>query len=603
MSKRVNVLTLFTIISVVLIGAVGWWAAAWQADQARSETGRALFTVLNTSQQALRTWVKEHGLVARFWANTPEVNRLVEELLDLSPNVGKLVNAPAQRKLQALLRPVLLGKDYRGFFVIGPEDINIGSSRDINIGARSLLAEKGDFLKRVWGGEIAISSVVVSDVPLPGLSGNLVEGLPTMFIGAPVLDGDGEVIAVFTFRIDPFADFTAILQRGRLGASGETYAFDSDGVLISESRFDEQLRRLGLLRKGQSSILNIFVVDPGADLRKDESSLPKEKRPLTLMAASATSGKSAINTEGYHDYRGISVVGAWTWDSELGLGLATEIDEAEAFRAMKTARAILALMTFLAMGLLVGMYLVFTRSRVRIERSEQRLQEANQELGAFTYTVSHDLRNPLTAIIGYADFLRESCVDRLDGQALDCLAEISASGKGMMALMEDLLTLAKVGQIERPDESFDTREIVKEVVRGLSHEITAVGVSVEVCDLPPLRAPRTLLVEMFENLIGNAVRYGCKAGDRIQVGGERRGDKVRFYVRDHGPGIPTEERGRIFEVFFRGTTGKHKQGTGIGLATVQKIARLFDGSAWVEETPGGGSTFWIEMVDVPAKGE
>jgi signal transduction histidine kinase len=141
--------------------------------------------------------------------------------------------------------------------------------------------------------------------------------------------------------------------------------------------------------------------------------------------------------------------------------------------------------------------------------------------------------------------------------------------------------------------------VVNDVACGLAEIITKAGVSVAVGDLPTLRVPRTLLFQVFHNLIGNAIRYGCKPGDVIEVGGERKEEKVRLYVRDYGPGIPEEERGLIFEAFYRGTTGKDNKGTGIGLATVQKIARLFDGRAWVEDTPGGGSTFWVELVDVP----
>ncbi len=227
---------------------------------------------------------------------------------------------------------------------------------------------------------------------------------------------------------------------------------------------------------------------------------------------------------------------------------------------------------------------------------------AEEELEAFVYTVSHDLRSPLTSIIGYADFLRESCQDRLDEQALNCLAKISASGEMMAMLMDDLLTLATVGKVQSPVEALDTRKVVNEVVCSLSEQISRVGGSVEIGDLPVVQVSKTLLVQVFDNLIGNAIRHGCKPGDVIEVGGERRGEKVRLYVRDHGPGIPDEERGRIFEVYFRGTTGKSQKGTGVGLATVQKIAKMYEGRTWVEETSGGGSTFWVEMVDVPVSG-
>jgi PAS domain S-box-containing protein len=233
-----------------------------------------------------------------------------------------------------------------------------------------------------------------------------------------------------------------------------------------------------------------------------------------------------------------------------------------------------------------------------LRESEERLKEANRELEAFTYTVSHDFRTPLTVIIGYADFLQKCLRDRMDEQGLNCLSQIYDAGIRMEHLMEDLLALARVGKIERPAAPIDAGEVLNEVTCGLAETITKAGVSVAVGGLPSLRVPRTLLVQVFHNLIGNAIRYGCKAGDVIEVGGERQGEKVRLYVRDYGPGVPEEERGLIFEVFYRGTTGKDKKGTGIGLATVQKIARLFDGRAWVEETPGGGSTFWVEMVDV-----
>ena len=234
---------------------------------------------------------------------------------------------------------------------------------------------------------------------------------------------------------------------------------------------------------------------------------------------------------------------------------------------------------------------------------EERLTAANRELEAFAYTVSHDLRSPLTAIIGYADFLPESCRGQLDGQALDCLAEISASGNRMMALMEDLLTLAKVGQVERPAELVDCAKVVRKVIEDLGSVIVSVDTVVQTTSLPMLRVPETLLTQIFANLIGNAVRYGVKKGGTIEVGGERRENRVLLFVRDHGPGISKEDLGHLFDVFFRGKAAKNIKGTGVGLATVQKIAQTYGGLAWVEETEGGGSTFWVEMMDVETAAE
>lgn len=231
------------------------------------------------------------------------------------------------------------------------------------------------------------------------------------------------------------------------------------------------------------------------------------------------------------------------------------------------------------------------------KRAQQQLETSHREMEAFVATVSHDLRMPLTPIIGYADYLVEQYRDRLDPQGLDCLAEISASGAKMLKLMEDLLALARVGQLAPPADPVDPKGAVDQVLGNLAAQIAATGVRLQVGKLPPLRLPETLLYQLFANLIGNALQYAGKAGDPIEIGGERRGDQVEFFVRDHGPGIPEAEGERIFEAFYRGPEEKSGTGTGIGLATVQKIARLHGGRAWVEETAGGGATFWVRVRD------
>lgn len=228
---------------------------------------------------------------------------------------------------------------------------------------------------------------------------------------------------------------------------------------------------------------------------------------------------------------------------------------------------------------------------------EEQLKEANRELDAFVHTVSHDLRSPLTPILGYAEHLKGSCRDQLDEQALCCLGEIENQGKKMLSQLEDLLALAQVGHVESLSTPVDLDEIVQEVVIGLGSRLADQGGMIERKALPELFVPRTLLFQVFDNLIGNAVQYGCCEAGPIEVAGERSGERVRFYVRDHGPGIAKKERDNIFKLFVRGNSGKKVKGTGVGLAIVQKVARRYGGSAWVEDTPGGGSTFWVEMVD------
>lgn len=230
------------------------------------------------------------------------------------------------------------------------------------------------------------------------------------------------------------------------------------------------------------------------------------------------------------------------------------------------------------------------------KRMEEKLQALNRELDCFVYTVSHDLRTQLTPIVGYAQFLQSAYADRLDAQGLECLGEIERQGLFMADMIDDLLTLAKMGVLELPDEPFDVAPVVGTLLKIMSPQIVEAGAEVRVEALPRVRLPETLLRQIFDNLIGNAIRYAGCDGSPIEVGGQRHGDRVRLFVRDHGPGIQAREKEKIFDVFFRGSSGKGRRGTGIGLATVKKIARIYHGRVWVEDTPGGGATFWVELV-------
>lgn len=229
------------------------------------------------------------------------------------------------------------------------------------------------------------------------------------------------------------------------------------------------------------------------------------------------------------------------------------------------------------------------------KQAEEKLREANRELDAFVYTVSHDLRSPLTPIIGFAEFLADEYRDRLDAQGLELLGEIETQGQKMLALMEDLLTLSRVGRVEPPPAPLPLGPIVDEVLDRYSREINRLGLRVAVGPLPALRLPATLLGELFAILVENAVTYAGTPGGALEIGSQSAGDQARLFVRDHGVGVPEEERQRIFDPFYRGASTGHSRGTGIGLATVRKVARLYGGRCWVEETPGGGATFLVEL--------
>ena len=230
--------------------------------------------------------------------------------------------------------------------------------------------------------------------------------------------------------------------------------------------------------------------------------------------------------------------------------------------------------------------------RIEIRRA---LQQTNRELDAFVSTASHDLRSPLTPLIGFADLLEERYSDQLDNIGRECISEIKKTAEKMRDLLEDLLSLSRVSQIKGPEEPLDVTRIAKSVRAELADKILETQAQIVIEELPDVEIPESLLSNLFRNLLSNALKYAAKENPKIEVKGQKFPAKVRFMVIDHGPGIPLAEREVIFEPFKRGSGSRRVPGTGIGLATVAKTARVFSGSCWVEETPGGGATFIVDF--------
>ncbi len=351
----------------LLISAISWYTLGRIEDQTRADLTDSLKTVLRTTHSALHIWEFERKADVVTWASSNEFQTLVKELLKVPRSREALINATAQARLRALLESKLRVYDYSGYFIIDPDFINIGSMRDANLGNTNLLDGQGDFLIRIFDGETLISHPLASDVPLiSAYSGKLAKGEPTMFVVAPILDEEGEIIAALGFRLNPATDFTRILQLGRTGKTGETYAFNDNWTLLSESRFDKDLRKVGLISKGKRGILSIEMRDPGGDLVKGfKSKIPRNKQPFTKMEQMAISRRSGVDVEGYRNYRGVNVVGTWIWDSGMDFALVTEIEAEEVYRSFNFTRRLILFAIGLTGFIAVGLTLMVNIGRTR----------------------------------------------------------------------------------------------------------------------------------------------------------------------------------------------------------------------------------------------
>lgn len=401
---------LFVMAFVVVPLGLGAWAAQTKiASNARAEVGRSLTTVRNTTHLAVKTWFKDQKEAAVVWGDSPKIRELAVRLNALPSHQPTLLDSPAQQELRDWFRTLQKVTRYRGYFIVGPDNINLASSRDQNVGRETLLVGQQDFLDGIWAGIPAVSLPVRSDVQLHNSHGRLESGLPSMFVAAPIRSKAGEVIAIFMFRLDPEEGFTNILKQGRIGNTGETYAFDGEGRLISQSRFDDQLHETGLIPAGERAILNLQLRDPGVNLLEGQKAdVPQNQQPLTHMAKSAIRGEVGIDLNGYRDYRGVPVVGTWAWDSELGLGVATELDLQEAFQTLRATQLTIAMFTLLTFFLLIGLTVIYTlfreRKKVEIELRRAATVFNNTDEGIVVTNAEADIilvNNSFTDITGY----------------------------------------------------------------------------------------------------------------------------------------------------------------------------------------------------------
>ena len=251
-----------------------------------------------------------------------------------------------------------------------------------------------------------------------------------MFVVAPVRPNAGKVVAVLALRMRPEEQFSQIFSVARMGETGEAYAFDRRGIMLTSSRFEDELKRLGLVPNDPeaTSILNLRLLDPEVNLERGEQ--PKKARRdmrLTKMAGSAVMGDDGVDVEGYRNYRGIKVVGAWAWLPEYGLGVATEVSTEEGFQTLYTLRqAFTVLILLLALsGLAIfGFTLLVERLEASIRKSAlgaRRLgqyvlvQEIGRGNNGMVYRARHALmRRPVAVKLLSPEVTNEANIKRFE---------------------------------------------------------------------------------------------------------------------------------------------------------------------------------------------
>jgi signal transduction histidine kinase len=357
------------------------------------------------------------------------------------------------------------------------------------------------------------------------------------------------------------------------------------------------------------------------------------------------------------DYRGKKVIAAWRYIPSLGWGLVAKIDTKEAFADVTNLRNLAAIILIIVIVLsgitafsiahsisepikrlsegaaIIGSgnldYKIGTNLKDEIgqlsrsfdkmtldlkqttasrdelnreiaerKQAQEELVRSNKDLEQFAYVASHDLQEPLRAVSGFVELLRRNLEKHLDEKTSEYINFSIDGAKRMQSLINGLLEYSRVGTQGKKPQKVDSKEAFDEALARLQAGIEESGAKITAYNLPTVYFDDMQLMRLFQNLIGNAIKFRGDQAPEIHVSAIHKDGGWRFAVRDNGIGIEPQYTERIFMIFQRLHTRKTYPGTGIGLSICKKIIERHGGKIWVESTPGRGSTFYFTVPDI-----
>jgi signal transduction histidine kinase/ActR/RegA family two-component response regulator len=624
----IPIATLFSVAGLIMISRL---AEQRIAEQLRSGLDSTAFTLVH--------WAADRQSNALVQTRQSAVRGLIDQLrLEQDADVVTETASAACESLRREMEVFCRAYGYTSFFVSDLRGAVLAAPGTDSLSG--YVPTPGAVVwERLQAGEAALLPLVRCPISLAGLDGEPLQGQPILMIAAPVMnEADEEPVAILYLTQSPDQGFSQILEVGRLGKTGETYAFNSDGVMLSNSRFEQDLSRMGLLPAGedQSAALRVMVKDPEVNLMSHPSAPVRavEDRPLTPMCARAILGGEGLDTWGYNDYRGVPVVGAWRWFPDYSFGIAFEMDVAEAYASART--------TYLVFGLLVVPILVgagvsewnAARSRqsecrqslllgqleqqaTQLEARNNQLRDAyrsanaaNEAKSLFLANMSHEIRTPLNSVLGFVDILR------VEGETLDRATQVELldivhrSGTHLLGLINDILDLSKIeaGKLQTDLLPMSVVELLEEISSTMGVKAREKGLALRLVyetELPSrIVTDAQRLKQVLINLVGNAIKFTHQGHVTIHVAAPSRAGQglIEFRIEDTGCGISPAGLAKLFQPFSQadGSVTRQFGGTGLGLTISKQLCEALGGTVTVqsEEKVGSCFTATVAMGDI-----
>lgn len=362
----------YLLIFTLFISTSSWIVLSYLESQAKLNVHKSLYTVLQVTQEALQRWSINQSQKIVLISGNSEIETMTQDLIE-SQNTA--LTDKVKQDFSDLLMKSARHFEVQNFYLIDKNGINIVSRLEGEAGLKNdvKLKRSAEF-ERIFNGD-AVFIPPIMHSPHKGLTTSKTRSHPITFVGAPVRNEQGNVIAALLIGFDPKLHFSRITELGRMGYSGETYGFDRTGLLMTKSRFTQNLKLLGMIGKDAMAMLSIRITDPGTNLLQNlENAIPMDERKLTLMVEKVIAGDNRPYYQAYRDYRGVPVFGAGLWNETLGIGLTTEIDASEAMFNYLIIRYI----TLLVLMIMVFLTLCVALSHRRYKAKEVSILEAHQ---------------------------------------------------------------------------------------------------------------------------------------------------------------------------------------------------------------------------------
>jgi len=360
-------------------------------SSARETNLRTLETVLRNTRQRFELWAQSRENAARVWAENDRLRQAADGLAG-QPFPAALASAPEQQSLRDTLGPWLREYGYRGFVLLAPNGTTLGSMLDEDLGQPSFILDLVNADRLASTGVALTRPHIVDLVEVDDVSGAVGMDEEIMMYAVGAIRDGGELVGYLALQIDPLSEYSATFRVGRTGVSGETFAIDANGRLLTATRYREELVAADLLVDGHPSILHVEIRDPGIDVTM--GGIPSRAYadwPLTEAARGVIDGGQGHNLEGYRDLRGVLVMGAWDWDPAREIGFITEVELGEAMAGANQARAVLRVfavamaLSFILLAVLFSAHRSITRKRAAATH------EANQRLSQILMTAAEGI--------------------------------------------------------------------------------------------------------------------------------------------------------------------------------------------------------------------